>query len=513
MDKNQSSRAIPNGLASRMAPLVAVQNLVAKRFAFGGAVYSSVVSMTHPHQLVRALSLADASALVVGTVIGTGVFLKAAPMAQAVGSPMWVLLAWVAAGLLSLAGALTYAELSSMMPEAGGEYVYLRKSYGELWAFLFGWQRFIVAGSASIASLGVGFSIFLSTVLPLEQVWLESDFKLLGQAIHWQFGLKQVVAVSVIALLTGINCLSVSFGGRVHVILTLLKISGIAFIVFGIFIFSGGTTWSNLAAPSQSKWNGLSAFGIAMLAALWGYDGWNNMPMAAGEVRDPGRNIPRALILGMLTVMAIYCSLNLAYFYALPFDQVARSSSTKYRDALPVAALASQTFLGEYGSRIVAIVFMVSALGALNGSILSNSRVPFAMARDGLFFKSFGRLSASTRVPVVCLVVQGFWASVLAISGTFDQLTDCLLFASWIFYALVTSSVFILRHKFPDMDRPYRTWGYPFVPLVFVLVAAWLIINTLFSKRVESITGLALMAVGLPLYWYFRRANKSGPNS
>ena len=461
--------------------------------------------MAQPHQLVRALSLTDASALVVGTVIGSGVFLKAAPMAQAVGSPMWVLIAWVAAGLLSLAGALTYAELSSMMPEAGGEYVYLRKSYGETSAFLFGWQRFIVAGSASIASLGTGFSIFLSTVIPLDQVWMENDFKSLGQAIHWQFGLKQVVAVSAIALLTCVNCFSIAFGGRVHVILTLLKISGIAFIVFGIFIFSSGTTWSNLATPSQSQWNGLSAFGTAMLAALWGYDGWNNMPMAAGEVRDPGRNIPRALILGMLAVMAMYCSLNLAYFYALPFDQVATSNSTNYRDALPVAARASQTFLGDYGSRIVAIVFMISALGALNGSILSNARVPFAMARDGLFFTRLGSLNPSTRVPVFCLMVQGVWASVLALSGTFDQLTDCLLFASWIFYALVTSSVFVMRYKFPEMDRPYRTWGYPFVPIVFVLVAAWLIINTLFSKPVESITGLVMMAVGLPLYLYFRR--------
>ena len=462
--------------------------------------------MTHPHQLVRALSLTDASALVVGTVIGTGVFLKAAPMAQAVGSPMWVLAAWVAAGLLSLAGALTYAELCSMMPEAGGEYVFLRKSYGEPAAFLFGWQRFIVAGSASIASLGVGFSIFLSTVIPLEQVWLQSDFKLLGQAIHWQFGTKQIVAVSVILLLTSINCLSVAYGGKVHVFLTLLKISGIAFIVFGIFIFSSGTTWANLATPTQSHWNGLSAFGTAMLAALWGYDGWNNMPMAAGEVRDPGRNIPRALILGMLAVMTIYCSLNLAYFYALPFDQVATSNSTKFRDALPVAARASQTFLGDYGSRIVAIVFMVSALGALNGSILSNARVPFAMARDGLFFRHFGLLSANSRVPVVCLVVQGFWASTLALSGTFDQLTDCLLFASWIFYALVTSSVFVMRRKFPDMDRPYKTVGYPLVPMVFVVVAIWLILNTLFSKPVESIAGLIMMAVGLPLYAYFRRA-------
>ncbi len=468
--------------------------------------------MTQSHQLVRALSLTDASALVVGTVIGTGVFLKAAPMAQAVGSPTWVLFAWVAAGLLSLAGALTYAELSAMMPEAGGEYVYLRKSYGEASAFLFGWQRFIVAGSASIASLGVGFSIFLADVIPLRSVWLENDFKLLGQQIHWQFGNEQLVAVASIALLTIINCFSVAFGGKVHVILTLLKISGIALIVFGIFIFSQGTSWSNLAAPTQSQWNGLSAFGTAMLAALWGYDGWNNMPMAAGEVRDPGRNIPRALILGMLAVMAIYCLLNLAYFYALPFEQIVTSRSTEYRDAPSVAARASQTFLGDYGRRIVSIVFIVSALGALNGSILSNARVPFAMARDGLFFKPFGLVHSTTRVPVLCLLIQGVWASVLALSGTFDQLTDCLLFASWIFYALVTSSVFVMRYKFPDMERPYRTWGYPVVPIVFVLVATWLIINTLFSKPVESVAGLVMMGVGFPLYLYFR-VNRPTPGS
>ncbi len=459
-------------------------------------------------QLVRALSLTDASALVVGTVIGTGVFLKAAPMAQAVGSPMWVLIAWVAAGLLSLAGALTYAELSAMMPEAGGEYVYLRKSYGETSAFLFGWQRFIVAGSASIASLGVGFSIFLSTVIPLEQVWIERDFYLLGQLIHWQFGIKQLIGVAVIALLTCVNCFSVAIGGKVHVALTLLKISGIAFIVLGIFLFSKGTSWSNLATPSDVQWTGLTAFGTAMLAALWGYDGWNNMPMAAGEVRNPGRNIPRALILGMFAIIAIYCTLNLAYFYALPFDEVASSNSTKFRDALPVAARASQTFLGDYGGRVVAIVFMVSALGALNGSILSNARVPFAMARDGLFFKPFALVHATTRVPVVCLLIQGGWACVLALSGTFDQLTDCLLFASWIFYALVTSSVFVLRYRFPDMDRPHRTWGYPYVPLVFVLVAVWLIINTLYTKRVESVAGLVMMATGIPLYMYFRSLNK-----
>lgn len=460
----------------------------------------------HQPQLLRGLSVVDTTALVIGTVIGTGVFLKAAPMAQAVGSPGLVLLAWVAAGLLSLAGALTYAELGAMLPEAGGEYVYLRKSYGEAIAFLFGWQRFIVAGSASIASLAVGLSIFMSSFLPLESVWLESDFRLLGQNVHWQFGTRQIVAVTVIVFMTSLNCMTVVVGGKVQLLLTLLKVAGIAFVVIGVFSASQTASWSNLSQPTNTElWCGWSLFGTAMLAALWGYDGWNNMPMAAGEVRDPGRTIPRALILGMLVVMAIYCLLNLCYFYALPFAEVTRSNSTKFPNELPVATKAAGSFMGDMGGRLVSLVFIVSAFGALNGSILSNARVPFAMARDGLFFRPFARLSANTRVPVFCLMAQGFWASVLALSGTFDQLTDCLLFASWIFYGLVTSSVFVLRHKLPNLDRPYRTLGYPLMPLVFILVAGWLIINTLVTKRVESVAGIVLILAGLPLYLYFKR--------
>lgn len=462
--------------------------------------------MNASKQLMRGLSMVDTTALVIGTVIGTGVFLKAAPMAQAVGSPALVLAAWVAAGFLSLAGALTYAELGAMMPEAGGEYVYLRKSYGEMAAFLFGWQRFVVAGSASIATLGTGLAIFMSSFLPLSTVWVENNFSLLGQEVKWQFGAKQIVAVSVILLMTGINCLTVFVGGKVQLFLTLLKVGGIAFVVIGVFTASQSATWLHLSQPAHTaQWSGWALFGTAMLAALWGYDGWNNMPMAAGEVRDPGKNIPRALILGMIVVMAIYCTLNLCYFYALPFEEVVTGSSTKYRDASPVASRAATTFLGEFGGRFISIVFVVSAFGALNGSILSNARVPFAMARDGLFFQPFAFLHAHTRVPVFCLIIQAFWASVLALSGTFDQLTDCLLFASWIFYALVTSSVFVLRFKMPNAERPYRTFGYPVVPMIFILVAAWLIINTLQTKFLESVVGLALMAAGIPLYLYFRK--------
>jgi len=458
------------------------------------------------NRLIRGLTLTDTTALVIGTVIGTGVFLKAAPMAQGVGTPSLVLLAWVAAGLLSLAGALTYAELGAMLPHAGGEYVYLRQSYGEASAFLFGWQRFIVAGSASIASLGAGVAIFLSVFLPLNAVWAEHQFRFLGQTINWQFGAKQVVAVGIILLLSAMNCLTVAFGGKVQSLLTVLKIAGIAIIIGGVFFVSKGATWSNLATPQgTASWTGLSVFGVAMLAALWGYDGWNNMPMAAGEVRDPGRNIPRALIFGMIIVMAIYCLLNLAYFYALPFNEVVTSNSTLYRDALPASAKAAQTFLGDYGGRLISIVFVISAIGALNGSILSNARVPYAMAEDGLFFKGMKSLSKSTHVPVFAIMVQGFWSCVLALSGTFDQLTDCLLFASWIFYGLTTSSVFVLRRKLPNADRPYKTLGYPLIPLVFVLVAIWLIFNTLFAKPVESVVGLGLIVIGLPLYFYFKR--------
>ncbi|HEY6400408.1 MAG TPA: amino acid permease, partial [Blastocatellia bacterium] len=463
------------------------------------------------NQLIRGLTLTDTTALVVGTVIGTGVFLKTAPMAQSVGSPTLVMAAWVAAGLLSLAGALTYAELGAMMPHAGGEYVYLRHSYGDAAAFLFGWQRFIVAGSASIAALGAGFAVFLSAFLPLNQVWAERKFTLIGQTINWQFGSKQLVAVAAILLLSALNCLTVAFGGKVQSALTVLKIAGIAVVIGGVFFFAPSVTWSNLATPSGTpEWSGFAAFGIAMLAALWAYDGWNNMPMAAGEVKNPGRNIPRALIWGMVAILLIYCLANLAYFYALPFGEVVNSNSTAYPNALPAASKAAQSFLGESGGRFVALAFVVSALGALNGSILSNARVPYAMARDGVFFASHARLSNTTRVPVIAIMIQSVWACVLALSGTYDQLTDCLLFASWIFYGLCASSVFVLRRRLPNKERPYKTLGYPVMPVVFVLVATWLVINTLVNKRVESVTGLVLIALGLPLYFYFK-ARRGAP--
>jgi len=455
--------------------------------------------------LLRGLSRSATTALVVGTVIGTGVFIKTAIMAQDTGSASTVLLAWVAAGVLSMCGALTYAELGAMLPHAGGEYVYLRQAYGELAAFLFGWMRFVVGGSGSIAILGVGFATFLSAIIPITSVWASSRFVLLGQTIDWQLGSKQMVAVAAIMFFTVINCLTVVVGGRVQSLLTVLKLGGIAAVVLGVFFKSGTADWAHLAATDSANSSGAAAFGLAMLAALWAYDGWNNMPMAAGEVKDPGRNVPFALIGGMALVTLIYCAANLAYFYALPFSDVITSNSTRYRDALPVATKAAQTVFGDSGGRLISIAFIFSALGALNGSTLTGARVPYAMARDGVFFSKAAVLSQRTRVPVYALLFQAVWASVLAISGTFDQLTDYVIFASWIFYGLVTSSVFVLRRKMPDAPRPYKTLGYPIVPLVFVLVAGWLVVNTLVNRPVESVAGLILIALGLPIYVYYRR--------
>ena len=455
-------------------------------------------------ELARALSLRDAIALVL-TVIGTGVFLKTATMAQLVGSPNKVLLAWVAEGLLSLAGALTYAELGAMMPEAGGEYVFLREAYGDLPAFLFGWSSVMLIASGGLAAVSTALASFLGSFVPLDAVWITRDFHLLGQIVHWRLGIQQVVAVAVILLFAGVNSRGIETGGRVQWVATVAKLGGIGIIALGAFLFSRTGSWEHLKVPVTAGIapTGVGAFGAAMIAALWAYQGWSNVPMIAGEIEKPERNVPRALIYGMLIVILVYLITNVAYFYALPFSEILTSNSTAYRDALPVAARAAQTF-SSHGAQIVSIAFIISAIGALNGITMMNARVPFAMARDGLFFSSLGKLGSISRVPVNAIWFQGTWACVLALSGTFDQITTAAIFGVWVFTALVGSSLFILRSKLPAAPRRYRTPGYPVVPALFVLVALWLVVNTITAYPVESVAGLALIALGLPFYFYFR---------
>ena len=455
-------------------------------------------------ELVRALSLRDAIALVL-TVIGTGVFLKTAPMAQLVGSPSKVLLAWLAAGLLSLAGALTYAELGAMMPEAGGEYVFLREAYGDLPAFLFGWSSVMLIASGGLAAVSTALASFLASFVPLSAVFTTHDFHVLGQVVHWRLGIQQIVAVAVILLFSWVNARGIQIGSRVQWVATVAKLGGIAIIVLGAFLLSRTGSWQHLKTPVTATIApaGVSAFGAAMLAALWAYQGWSNLPMVAGEIEKPERNVPRALIFGMLIVILVYLVTNLAYFYALPFSEVMTANSTAYRDALPVAAKAAQTF-SSYGAQIVSIAFMISAIGALNGITMMNARVPFAMARDGLFFGPLANLSPTSSVPVNAIWFQGIWACVLALSGTFDQITTSVIFAVWVFTALVGSSLFVLRRKLPASPRRYRTPGYPVVSALFVIVALWLVVNTLTASPVESAVGLFFIALGLPFFFYFR---------
>ena len=467
------------------------------------AVAENEVPETAPTELARALTLRDAIALVL-TMIGTGVFLKAAPMAQIVGSPSKVLLAWLVAGLLSLAGALTYAELGAMMPEAGGEYVFLREAYGDLAGFLFGWSSVMLIASGGLAAVSNAVASFLAAFVKLDGVWITRDLHLLGQVVHWQLGGQQLVAVAIILLFAAINARGLELGGKVQWAATVAKLGGIAIIILGAFLLSKSGSWAHLRKPVTAELvpTGAGAFGAAMIASLWAYQGWSNLPMVAGEIEKPERNVPRALIYGMLLVILVYLLTNVAFFYALPFSEVLTANSTAYRNALPVASKAAQTFW-SHGAQIVSLTFMVAAIGALNGITLMNARVPFAMARNGLFFRPLGVLS-SRRVPARAIWFQAIWACLLALSGTFDQITTSVIFAVWLFTALVGSSLFVLRRKLPAAPRRYRAIGYPVVPAIFVIVAAWLVLNSLWATPVESAAGLVLIALGLPFFFFFR---------
>jgi APA family basic amino acid/polyamine antiporter len=437
--------------------------------------------MTDVH-LLRGLGFKESFAIVVGSMIGTGVFLKTAVMAQEAGSPFLVLLAWLVAGLLSFMGALAYAELGCLFPAAGGEYVFLRKAYGPLTGFLYGWTRFWIASPGSIAAYAIGSVTFLEGFLPLSS--------------H-----RSAVAILIITLFTVVNCFSVRFGGAVQTAMTSIKILMIVTLATSIFAFGAGTSWERLGAASTG-WKSWSGFGAAVVAALWAFDGWNNLSMAAGEIRNPNRVIPRALGLGLIAVLILYVAVNVAYFCALPFAEVANANSTLHPDALPIATKAALQSFGSAAVAILSIAFVFSALGAMNGTILTGARVPYAMAQDGLMWSRLGEANARTHSPVASTVVQGLWACVLAVSGSFDQLTNCIVFSSWIFYALAAFSLFRFRRTLPP--AAYRTPAFPWPPIIFIACAVLLLVNTLWTMPKESLAGLGLIAAGIPVYFLFR---------
>ncbi len=474
--------------------------------------------------LIRGLGLIAAISVIIGNVIGTGVFLKARVMTCNVGSPTWVIVAWIAAGLLSLAGALTYAELTAMKPEAAGPYVFLRDAYGRLSSFLFGWMQMFIARTGSQASVAVVFAIALNDYLGggLKQTLLQTTIF----GFPYEITSLQIIAIVVIAIFTTLNCLSVSMSGQIATALTFIKIALVFFVGLGAFLFVSGGGLENFSLMNtggtcegvnesvkfgSAEYTFLAGFGAAMLAALWGYDGWDNLSFVAGEVKDPSRNIPIAIIGSVFLVIFLYVAVHVAYFYVL--DPTAIASVSK--DSSVAMVVVSKFFGGDITSlatgvavAIFTVGLMLSSLGTLHTSILSASRIPYAMAKDGMMIQTFEKLSVNA-VPINGVIFQGVWASVLALSGSFDTLTDYVIFGSWIFYGLITSSIFIYRRKHPDLPRPYKAFGYPVVPIVFLFVTGWLLISTMINTPVQSFTGLALIIIGVPIYYLLNKPEKA----
>ncbi|MGO8830608.1 MAG: APC family permease [Steroidobacteraceae bacterium] len=455
-------------------------------------------------ELTRGVGAWAAIAVNVTNMIGAGVFLKARVMTCNVGSAKLVMLVWLAAGLLSLAGTFSYAEIAAMMPEAGGDYVYLRRAYGRLVGFLFGWMAFAVFRTGAQAALAVGLAIFTNVAVGgVLQHW-HIEARIAG--LHVEIGGLTLVALATLWTVALINCASVSTGGRTALVATIAKVALVLAIAIGAFCFAPGD-WAHLDGSgllgscegvASSARGGVAGFGAAMLGALWAYDGWNNVAPLAGEIRDPQRNLPRAFVGGLLVVAALYLLVNTAYYYTLTPLQIADIPTSS-----SVATEVLKRFLGPVAISLTAVAMMISSFGSLHASVLSNSRIPFAMARDGLFFRALAKLSARTNVPVRAIVAQAVWGSVLVASGTYDTLTDSVIFASWLFYGLTTASLFVFRRTMPDAPRPYRAVGYPVVPCVFLLVTAALIVNTFIATPRQALQGAAMLLIGVPFYWWF----------
>jgi APA family basic amino acid/polyamine antiporter len=448
-------------------------------------------------QLIRGLGLTAAIAVNVANIIGTGVFLKARVMTCNVGTPGIALTVWLVAGLLSLAGALTYAELLAMFPRAAGEYGIMRDAYGRPWGFIYGWTQFAIARSASAAALAVGFAIFLNALLKgaLNQTFFTLPY------LNIPFGRLQLVALAAIALTVLINCAAVTFSGAVATFLTSIKVLLLIAVGLGAFFYSGGD-WSHLSQANVGGMcegvaittGGLAGFAAAMLGALWAYDGWNNITFLAGEVKNPERNLPLGLIISMFLVMGLYLLVNVGYYHVLTPTEVASVPAS-----LSVAAEVVRRLLGAIALTLMAAAMMTSSFGALHASILATSRVPYAMARDRLFFKGLAKVSPRTHVPIRSLIALGIWSSLLALSGSYDQLTDAAVFALTLFYAFVAGSVFIFRRYMPDTHRPYRTWGYPVVPIVYLTVTTWLLGRIVWDARPAMSATIALFLAGHPI--------------
>jgi len=488
--------------------------------------------VTRPNvEFVQAITLTDATMLVAGSMIGSGIFITSAEMARHLGSPMWLLGAWILTGVITLLGALTYGELAAMFPRAGGQYVFLRESMGPLMGFLYGWTLFLVIQTGTIAAVAVAFGRFLGVLWPAISPDLYGWFPRASVCVSWlgcagpasaiQLGLspQRLVALVSIAVLTWINLRGVREGKFVQTSLTLIKTAALALLILlGITIGRNATAIAanfsngNFAGSVDVTGTFVVAFGAALVGSLFSSDAWNNVTFAAAEVHNPKRNLPLALLFGTGLVTVLYVLANVAYINVLPMTGVegaatalGRGVSHATQDRVATAAL--EVIFGSAGATIMAVAILISTFGCNNGLILAGARVYYAMARDGLFFAKVGTLN-ERRVPAAGLVVQSVWVALLCLTGSYGQLLNYVIFAALVFYALTTIGLFILRAKRPDLERPYRTIGYPLLPALYIGLTTAVMILILLSPttRQDAFLGLAIVLLGIPVYFLWRRA-------
>jgi basic amino acid/polyamine antiporter, APA family len=447
-------------------------------------------------ELPRDLGVSHATAIVVGTIIGSGIFLVPSEMMQAVGSAKLVYLAWFVGGLLSFFGALTYAELGAMKPQAGGEYVYVRDAYGPLGGFLYAWTTVLVSKPASIATVTTGFVRILGTF----SVFSFFSRSILTTPLVITYG--QLAAIAAAVFVSFLNYIGVKKAGEFQLVFTLLKVAIILGIVVVCFGYRGGAGWNNFATTFAGAKGGIAGFMAALVAALWAYDGWNDLNMVAGEIRQPERNIPIALIAGVAIVGALYVLVNAGVQYVLPAAAIAAT--------LRPASEAVAMVLGALGASIVSAGMALSMLVTLNGTTMSGARVPFAAARDGYFFPSVAKVHPRFLTPSVAIVLQLALASaLLLVGGSFRQLFSLAIFSEWLFYMITSSSIFVFRSREAGASRPYRVWGYPVVPALFVVASAILLYYTFTDNLLNSAAGTVVILAGIPVFYYFRRRRVS----
>ncbi|MGB8951363.1 MAG: amino acid permease [Candidatus Aminicenantales bacterium] len=451
--------------------------------------------------LSRQLGLFDSTMVMVGIVIGSGIFLTTGIMAKSIPSAGLILLAWTVGGLLTLFGALTYAELGAALPEAGGQYVYLREAFGPMVAFLFGWVLFLVYVTGGIAVLALAFAEYFGNFSPSlssQTLILNETVSIFNISFGFSLSAGQLVGVAIILLLSLFNFIGVFFGKMIQNVFTVLKIGIIAAIIILGFALGKGTAPNLTLNPGGWSFGQLIVgFGVSLVAVSWAFDGWNNVNFVAGEIKNPQRNLPLALILGTLGVTVLYVLTNYIYLYALPIHEVT--------GVVKIAEKATSALWGGSTGTLISAAILVSIFGSINGSILTGPRVYYAMAKDKLFFRRVSEIHPRFKTPGFAILVQAVWASLLTLAGTFEQIFTFTMFIAIVFWIAATASVFALRKKFPELPRPYKTWGYPVVPALFILASAGILINTLLEKPVEALAGILFTALGIPVYLFWKR--------